>query len=161
MRGKVLRRILIYAFGVGFVLLGLAYLFVPPITLEITENELQDQISAALPKTVTKAGTTIVVDQARMSLAENNKIGIQAAFRAKGYTLEGIGTADVSSRLRYHFGKFYLTDLSHEQVSFTFSQNSRDTISDVRDTLKNILQRETEVVTAMKTGRQKRVAAPS
>lgn len=139
----MLRRILIYVLTFSLAVLGLAFVFVPPYIIEITEAQIAEGVDENLPYTV-DSGFSVTVQSAVVQLSDENKIVLEAQFDARGLTLEGTGTANVASSLRYENGKFYLSDLKHDDVVFAFSENSESTISDVRSTIEGILRRETE-----------------
>ncbi|RYG92960.1 hypothetical protein EU803_02300 [Loktanella sp. IMCC34160] len=139
----MLRRILILFLAFSLAALGLAFVLVPPYIIEITEAQIAEGVDENLPYTV-NSGFSVTVQSAVVQLSDENKIVLEAQFDARGLTLEGMGTADVASSLRYENGRFYLSDLKHDNVVFAFSENSESTISDVRSTLEGILRRETE-----------------
>ena len=139
----MLRRILVYFLTFSLAALGLAFVLVPPYIVEITEAQIAEGLDENLPYEVNN-GVLVNVRSATVQLSNENKIVLEAQFDARGLTLEGKGTANVASSLRYENGEFYLSDLKHDNVVFAFSENSESTISDVRSTLEGILRRETE-----------------
>lgn len=143
----MLRRILIYLLTFSLAILGLAYIFAPPQIIEITEAQIAEGLADNLPYEVDN-GVLVTVRSATAQLSDANKIIVSAQFEATGFTLEGSGTANVDSAIRYEKGRFYLSELKHDNVTFEFSENSDSTISDVRSTLEGILQRETEEATS-------------
>lgn len=134
----------IMALSIVFAGLLAAFLFVPPQIVEISQSQIAQGLKGNLPYSVDKWGAQVTVNEATVQLRDDDKIIINARFGAVGATLEGSGTAAINSSIRYDDGKFYLSDLKHEDIEFEFSANSRDTISDVRSALENILRRETE-----------------
>lgn len=139
----MLRRILVYFLAFSLAALGLAFVFIPPYIVEISEAQIAEGVDENLPYTV-DSGFSVTVQSAVVQLSDENKLVLEAQFDARGLTLEGMGTADVASSLRYENGRFFLSHLKRENVVFAFSENSESTISDVRSTLEGILQRETE-----------------
>ncbi len=138
----MLRRVLVYFLTFSLAALGLAFILVPPYVVEITEAQIAEGLDENLPYKV-NSGVSVNVRSAAVQL-EENKIVLETQFDARGLTLEGIGTANVASSIRYDNGRFYLSDLKHDNVVFAFSENSESTISEVRSTLEGILRRETE-----------------
>ena len=139
----MLRRFAIYFLSFLLATLALAFVLVPPYIVEITEAQIAEGVDDNLPYTVDR-GFSVTVQSAVVQLSDDNKIVLEARFDARGLTLEGMGTANVASSLRYESGRFYLSDLKHDDVLFAFSENSESTISDVRSTIEGILRREAE-----------------
>lgn len=135
---RVLKIILLLALG----LLCLAYLFVPAKTFEFSQAEVEEAVMNKLPYEISKGFVTITVRAAELEFRKDNKVGVEASFEAKGLTLEGEGQATIQTGIRYDNGSFYLSDLAKENIHFEFSENSKGTISDVKSTIANILQRE-------------------
>jgi hypothetical protein len=127
--------------------LALAFIFVPPQIVEISEAQLAQGLEDNLPYQVDR-GVLVTVQAATAQLSDANKIIVTAQFDAAGLTLEGTGIATIDSTIRYENGKFYLSDLRHDDISFEFSENSDETISAVRTTLEGILRRESEEATS-------------
>lgn len=139
-----MKRILFYFGTVIFGALALVYFLTPPITVSFSEAEMQERLKQHIPYEVEKNFTRILVKDAKVTLFDGNKIGIVSKFDAAGVTLEGQGVANVRSGIRYEDGKFYLSDIQKENIEFVWSENSNDTISEVSQTVKNLLIRETQ-----------------
>lgn len=145
-----MRRILILILLIVLAALVAAFLFVPPQIVEINEAQIEQGLEENLPYRVDKGAVSVTVQDATVQLSDEGKIVLAAQFDASGLTLEGIGSATINSAIRYDDGKFYLSDLKHENIDFQFSENSNDTISEVRSALEGILRRETEEANASK-----------
>ena len=137
------RRISIVGLSIALAALVLAYIFLPPKIIEITEAQLAQGLEDNLPYQV-KDTALVTVRAATAQLSDENKIIVTAQFDAAGFTLEGTGTAKVNSAIRYDKGSFYLSDLRHDDIRFEFSENSNETISDVSSAIEGLLRRETE-----------------
>ena len=129
------------------VLVG-AFILAPPQIVEINEAQIEQGLEENLPYRVDRGAVLVTVQDATVQLSDEGKIVLNAQFDAAGLTLEGIGSATITSAIRYDDGKFYLSDLKHENIDFQFSENSSDTISDVKSALEGILRRETDEATA-------------
>ena len=129
------------------VLVG-AFFLVPPQIVEINVAQIEKGLEGNLPYHVDKGLISVTVQGATVQLSDEGKIVLDAQFDATGLTLEGIGSATINSVIRYDDGRFYLSDLKHENIDFQFSENSNDTISDVKSALEGILRRETDEATA-------------
>ena len=140
----MVKRVLTIVLSIMLVVLLAAFLFVPPQIVEISETQISEALEENLPYSVNKWGAQVTVHDAKVQLSNQNKIIVDAWFGAAGATLEGVGVAAVNSSISYDDGRFYLSDLKHEDIKFEFSENSRETISDVRSTLEGILRREAE-----------------
>lgn len=139
----MLRRIIIYFLTLSLTGLGFAFIFIPPYIVKITKAQITEGLRENLPYEV-DSGVLVTVQSAMVELSDENRIILEAQFDARGLTLEGMGTANVTSSIIYENGKFYLSELKHDNIFFTFSENSKSTISDVKSTLEGILRRETE-----------------
>lgn len=140
----MIRRFSIYALIVLSISLVAAYVFVPPITIEIQKSQLDREIAERLPYEVDRLIGTVTVNEATVQLGADGKMALQAEFEAKGVTLEGTGTATVLSSVRYGRGKFYLSDLTRDNIEFTLSENSNKNIAETRSFIDNVLNREIE-----------------
>jgi len=47
-------------------------------------------------------------------------------FSAKALSLEGQGTAQIDTSVRFEAGQFYLTDLRHDDIAFVYSEESSE-----------------------------------
>ncbi|MCG3268761.1 hypothetical protein [Yoonia sp. I 8.24] len=135
----------------------MAYIFGPSKVIEISPDQIDQALKENIPYEVDSLATTVTVHEAKVYLTDNGQIQLHAQFEARGFTLEGIGSAQVNSAVRYERGKFYLTDLKRDHIQFELSENSTETVSDVRATLDGILRRETEE--ANESGDPERIAA--
>jgi hypothetical protein len=145
---KMFRKICVSLSLVLAVVLLLAYIFVPPKIIAISSDQIAQALEENLPYEVESLVTSVTVHDATVHLNDGGKIQLRAAFEASGLTLEGTGSAHVNSAVRYENGRFYLTDLKREHVQFELSENSTETVSDVRATFEGILRRETEEANA-------------
>jgi hypothetical protein len=139
-----MKRFLIIFGGVVLGALALIYLLVPPINVTFSKEEMQERIAAHIPYEVETGLARILFREADVTLNDDNTVGVIAKFDAAGFTLEGDGVGDVRSSIRYNDGRFYLADISKENIQFNFSKNSNDTIGEVGQTMKNLLKRETD-----------------
>ena len=139
-----MRKFAIYTCLILLALLAAAYVFAPPFKATFTQAQIEAELAKQLPKQINTALTKINVTKGTVDLRDNNKVAIKAAFDVRGFTLEGVGSADVITGIRYDAGRFFLSDLRKENISFTFSDNSKDTIGDVKSAFNKILTRETE-----------------
>ncbi len=139
-----MRKFAIYTCVLLLAMLALAYVFAPPYQATFTQAQIEAEIAKQLPKDIDKALTKIHVKEGVVDLRDDNKVAIATRFDVQGFTLEGTGTVDVVTRIRYESGAFYLTDLRKENLQFTFSDNSKDTLGDVKSAFDRILKRETE-----------------
>lgn len=142
-----MRRISILALSFVLAVLVIAFLFVPPQMVEISKAQIEKGLEENLPYRVDKGLIVVTIQDATVELSDNGEIVLNAQFEAAGLTLEGVGSANINSAIRYNDGKFYLADLKHENINFQFSKNSNDTISDVKSALEGILRRETDEAT--------------
>lgn len=139
-----MRKLAIYSCLTLLALLAAAYLFAPPFKATFTQAQIEAEIAKQLPKEIHRALTSINVTKGTVDLRDNNKVAIKADFDVRGVTLEGAGSADVITGIRYDAGRFFLSDLRKENITFTFSDNSKDTLNDVKSAFDKILKRETE-----------------
>jgi hypothetical protein len=139
-----MRKLIFYILSLSFLSLVVAYIFLPPKHVVFSEQEIKAKIAQSLPYELDESIPRIVVNTADIELRNDDKVDIKTAFDATGATLEGHGTANISSSVLYDKGRFYLSDIRREDVDFQLSQNSNETISDVTSTIRNILERETE-----------------
>lgn len=138
------KRILFYFGAMVLGLLALVYFLTPPITVSFSEAEMQKNLKHHIPYKIEQSATRILVKDAKVTLFDDNTIGVVSNFDATGVTLEGQGVANLRSGVRYKDGKFYLSDIQKEDVKFVWSENSQDTIGEVGQALTNLLQRETQ-----------------
>lgn len=138
-----MRKFAIYTCLALLALLTLAYVFAPPYQVSFTQAQIEAEIAKQLPKDINKALTKIHVKDGTVDLRDDNKVAIATHFDVEGFTLEGEGTVDVVTRIRYDRGSFFLADLRKENLQFTFSENSKDTLGDVKSAFDKILKRET------------------
>lgn len=138
-----MRKFAIYTCLTVLALLAAAYIFAPPYKATFTQTQIEAELAKQLPKQINKALTETTVTEGIVDLRDNNKVAIKAAFDVRGFTLEGTGSADVTTGIRYEGGRFYLSDLRKENIAFTFSDNSKNTLGDVKSAFDKILKRET------------------
>ena len=105
-------------------------------TVELSENELQEKVSAMMPLEKKKYFITMIFTNPVVDLLETkNKIGITLDIKvvAPG-GIEGQGTAKLSGSLRYDNKKaeFYLNDpILHELVIDNITDNLNTKIKDL------------------------------
>lgn len=138
------RRILTSALAALLLAIGAAYVLLPVVTVEIPKSHIDGAIETNLPHELDRGLVTVTVSGATVDPQADGRLRVNAEFTASGLTLEGVGRAAINSRLRYDGGKVYLSDLSTEDIDFQLSDNSSETISDIRSTISGILGRETE-----------------
>lgn len=154
-----MRKFAIYNCVTVLALLALAYVFAPPYKVSFTQAQIKTEIAKRLPKDISTSLTAINVKAGTVDLRDDNRIAITTQFDVQGFTLEGEGAVDVVTRIRYDDGRFFLTDFRKENLQFIFSDNSKDTLSDVKSTFDKILKSETnEAADTDNTQRQKNAA---
>ncbi len=139
-----MRRFFIYLLLLVVGILGALYLFLPVKTVEFSQQEIDQIVASELPHTIETLAGTITIRTATLELRKGDQLKIQTSFDVRGLTLEGEGYANFASGIRYKNGNFYLSDLTKEDIQFEFSQNSAETISDIRSTIEGIIEREEE-----------------
>ncbi len=143
-RRFLMRRILIVIGTLVMGALALVYSLTPPIIIHFSEAEMQRMIAQRIPYEVRSSGVDIKVTNVALTLGDDNKAGVVAIFDAAGLTLEGDGRVDVRSDIHYEKGQFFLGDIKKENIQFNWSENSVATLSEFGESLKNLLNRETE-----------------
>ena len=139
-----MRKFAIYTCLTLLAILAAAFVFEPPYKATFTQAQIEAELAKQLPKQISKALTSINITKGIVDLRDNDKVAIKAAFDVRSFTLEGTGSADVTTGIRYDGGRFYLSDLRNENIKFTFSDNSKDTLGDVKSAFDKILKRETK-----------------
>lgn len=153
-----MRKFAIYTCLTLLAILAAAYVFAPPYKATFTQAQIESELAKQLPKQINKALTSINITEGIVDLHSNNKVAIKAAFDVRGFTLEGTGSADVTTGIRYDGGRFYLSDLRKENIEFTFSDNSKDTLGDVKSAFDKILKRETDEAEESDNAKRKETA---
>ena len=125
-------------------LLLIALVIAPEFEVSFTEEEIKRRVAAEIPHAISTGGVKILVRAATVDLRANNKIAIDADVQATGFTLDGEGSASINSSVTYDRGRFYFGELRHGDLAFSFSESSNETIADVTNTLKGLLEREGE-----------------
>lgn len=137
-----MKRILSAVLLIVSVALLAAFLFAPAITIRFSQKDVDAAVERLLPYQIEKSFVTVAFSDLFLDLRSDNKVHISTAFSAEGLSLEGRGTADITSGISYREGKFYLSDLSKEDIEFELSANSKDTLSDLNSTVLRFLDRE-------------------
>ena len=102
-------------------LIALLLCFISPLslafsyTMEITEQQLQERVSASMPLTRQEAFISITISNPVIDLIKtSNKIGIQASIKAIALgTIEGTGQTSIAGSLSYNAKEaaFYMKDI--------------------------------------------------
>jgi len=114
-------------------------------TLELTEEEFQEEVSAIMPLEKNQLFATLIFTNPVVALLEtDNKIGITLDITVTTLVgVDGTGTARLSGDLRYDnkTAEFYVNDpILHELMIDDFSEDMTEIIKDLaRATLKTIL----------------------
>ena len=122
--------------------LVIALIFAPSYSVTFTEADIKSKVAAQIPHEVKRAGVAISVTSATVDFLATNQIAVEAGVAATGFTLDGVGSVSAKTSVRYEDGRFYLGDLTHDDIQFTFSDSSQETIRDVTNTIRGILERE-------------------
>ncbi|MEO0621171.1 MAG: hypothetical protein AAFU49_18960 [Pseudomonadota bacterium] len=121
--------------GLGAVILaGLAALILlrPEIEVPIPESIVTAQIAERLPQVVEKPGVTVTITGMEADFLAENAVRIQAVADVEGFGLTGRAETDATSGLRYDAGKFYLTDISVDDIRVALDEAAEGKLDDTR-----------------------------
>ncbi|MEM9344622.1 MAG: hypothetical protein AAGA87_16395 [Pseudomonadota bacterium] len=112
----------------------LVALVTPDVPIRITQERVAAAIDDKLPFEIDTRALTLDVENASVKFLETGKVGVTAQFEGRAFGLSGKGAADTESGLRYEGGRFYLADLSVEDLSLVADDDSQGVIDDARTT---------------------------
>lgn len=132
---------------VGLGIFGMV-LAAPVITIEIPEETVQTEIAAKLPIAVDQAGAQISVTAAKVDFLDSNAAHITAMVDYRGFGVGGTAIADVTSSLRYEAGRFYLDEVSLDDVKTALDAESAGRVDDAKTLAKGFFDRARERLAA-------------
>jgi hypothetical protein len=128
---------------IALVALALTFLIVtaPEIEVRITEDQVAEQIAAELPKTITKGGLEITVNDATVDFLADNAVRITAVADIAGYGMTGRADADMTSSLEYRDGDFFLTSVDFDDLRLTQDPDTEEKLSDATSVARGLFNR--------------------
>jgi hypothetical protein len=115
------------ALGALLALAGLAW---PNFIVTIPEDKAQAEVRARLPKEISRLNVKVTITDIALDFRDDNKVGVIASASATGFGLAGTAEVETASGIRYESGKFYLSDLSLDDIKLKPDDASAPVLAD-------------------------------
>ncbi|MEM1160619.1 MAG: hypothetical protein AAGJ28_06770 [Pseudomonadota bacterium] len=113
----------------------------PRIPVTITEEQIDAALAQALPFSTGNAGFQINATEIDVDTKDGDRISLNGSGDFDGLTLRGSVAVRGETSIHYRNGKFYLSDLTSENISVDLTAESTEALRKYRDAAATFLSR--------------------